>query len=125
MQALFSWEMNACETEELLTFDWEPGIDSQSDTAAFARLLVAGVLEQIEEVDTQIREHLEHWEFERIASVDRAILRLGAYSLLHQPDVPPSVTIDEAVSIARAYGSDDSYRFVNGVLDAIHRGRDG
>jgi N utilization substance protein B len=125
MQALFSWEMTGCDTEDLLAFDWEPDLASESDAATFARLLVAGTIEQIGDVDAQIREHLEHWELERIASVDRAILRLGTYSLLYQTDVPPSVTIDEAVSIARAFGSDESYRFVNGVLDAIHRGQRG
>ena len=122
MQALFSWDITRCPLEQLLMLDWDDSATTSADTQAFARLLIAGVIEKIEPIDEAIRTHLEHWEFGRLARVDLAILRLGTYSLLCQPEIPASVTIDEAIDIAKAYGSEESYRFVNGVLDAIRRG---
>lgn len=124
MQALFSWDITRRPVEELLTLDWDDRVGQVPETDAFARLLIAGTIENIDEVDQAIRTHLEHWEFGRLARVDLAILRLGTYSLLFQPDVPASVTIDEAVDIAKEFGSDESYRFVNGVLDAVNRDKD-
>jgi len=124
MQALFSWDITQRPLDELLTLDWDDRVGQVPETDAFARLLIAGTLENIDEVDQAIRTHLEHWELGRLARVDRAILRLGTYSLLFQSDVPASVTIDEAVDIAKEFGSDESYRFVNGVLDAVKRDRD-
>jgi N utilization substance protein B len=88
----------------------------------FARLIIAGTIENIEAVDNAIRSHLQNWSFERLKRVDLAILRIGAYSLLFQRDIPAQITIDEAIEIAKEYGSDDSYRFVNGVLDGIWKG---
>lgn len=121
MQALFSWDISDTPLEELLEFSWiEPRADRE-DTLAFSRLLIAGTIDHIADVDVAIQAHLEHWKLERLARVDLAILRLSAYSLLFQKDIPASVTIDEAIDLAREFGSDESYRFVNGVLDAVRR----
>ncbi len=121
MQALFSWDISCTPAEELLEFSWVDRQGDREDTLAFARMLLAGTLEHVDEVDAAVQAHLEHWKLERLARVDLAILRLSAYSLLFQPDIPASVTIDEAVDLAREFGSDESYRFVNGVLDAVRR----
>lgn len=124
MQALFSWDVTGSPLEDLLEFEWiDQRPEGREDTLAFGRLLVAGVVERIEDVDEEIRKHLEHWKLERLARVDLAILRLSTYSLLFQDDIPASVTIDEAIDLARDFGSDESYRFVNGVLDAIRKDR--
>jgi N utilization substance protein B len=126
MQALYSWEMSGTPPQELLEFRWvdrspdRPESDRE-ETLAFSRLLVAGTLERIDEVDRAVQDRLEHWKLERLTKVDLAILRLSAYSLLFQPEIPASVTIDEAIHLAREYGSDESYRFVNGVLDAVRK----
>ncbi|HRZ90886.1 MAG TPA: transcription antitermination factor NusB, partial [Spirochaetia bacterium] len=72
-----------------------------------------------EAVDACIQRHLEHWTLERLKKVDLAVLRLSAYSLMYQKDIPAQITIDEAIEIVKEYGSEDSYKFVNGVLDAI------
>jgi N utilization substance protein B len=72
-------------------------------------------------VDGAIKRHLEHWDFSRLNKVDQAILRVSVYCLLYQPSIPASVTIDEAIDIAKEYGTDDSYRFINGVLDGIRK----
>lgn len=119
VQSIYSWEANAQGRGRLLDFEW---IDSEAeDTLAFARLLVAGVVQNIEELDRRIQSHLDHWDIARLSRVDLAILRLACYSLVYQRDIPASVTIDEAIAIAKEFGADESYRFVNGVLDSIRR----
>ncbi|MFW5738542.1 MAG: transcription antitermination factor NusB [Spirochaetota bacterium] len=121
MQALFSWDISGTPPEQLLEFSWVDRQADREDTLAFARILLSGTLERVEEVDAALEAHLEHWKLERLARVDLAILRLSAYSLLFQSDIPASVTIDEAIDLAREFGSDESYRFVNGVLDAVRK----
>jgi N utilization substance protein B len=83
--------------------------------------MIAGTIEQIDVIDSMIKKHLEHWAFERLRKVDLAILRVGAYSIFYQKDIPAQISIDEAIEIAKEYGSEDSYRFINGVLDGIRK----
>jgi N utilization substance protein B len=83
--------------------------------------MITGTIEEIDRIDAIIKKHLEHWAFERLRKVDLAILRVGCYSLLYQKDIPAGISIDEAIEIAKEYGSDDSYRFINGVLDGIQK----
>jgi len=87
----------------------------------FARLIAGGTIQNLAEIDKQIKTQLEHWDFSRLNKVDQAILRMGVYSLMYQKDIPVSVTIDEAVDISKEYGTDESYRFINGVLDGIRK----
>jgi N utilization substance protein B len=84
-----------------------------------ARDLVIGAIEHREELDRLIRTQAENWRLERMPPVDRNILRLAVYELLHQSDVPRLVVVDEAVDLAKAYGSENSSRFVNGLLDGL------
>ena len=121
MQALFSHDMSSIPAEDLLELGWISDAKPAEDTLAFARLLIAGALEHIKDIDASIQTHLDHWQIERLGRVDLAILRLGTYSLCYQKDIPASITIDEAVDMAKEYGTDDSYRFVNGVLDSIKK----
>ena len=86
---------------------------------AFARELVEGWLDRRDDVDARIAEAAEDWDVARMAAVDRAILRLGAYELLHQPDLPPKVAIDEAIRLAKKFSTAESGAFVNGILDRI------
>jgi N utilization substance protein B len=81
--------------------------------------LVEGVAAHLEELDAQIARHSEHWRLERMAAVDRNLLRLATYELLYQQQIPPKVVINEAVELAKLYGSEDSGGFVNGILDRI------
>ncbi|HET7839278.1 MAG TPA: transcription antitermination factor NusB [Rectinemataceae bacterium] len=121
-QALYAWDAGGGAEWDLLSFPWleEDKLSSLDDeVASFARLLIAGTLEKIGSVDEAIRSHLQNWAFERLKRVDLAVLRIGAYSLLFQADIPAQITIDEAIEIVKEYGSEDSYRFVNGVLDGI------
>jgi N utilization substance protein B len=124
VQSLYRHDLSGAGLDELLDFSWVDGerqVALPVETAAFARLLITGTLENLAAVDAAVRRHLEHWDFDRLSRVDLALLRVSAYCLLFQPDIPSSVTIDEAVDIARAFGGADSWRFVNGVLDAIRR----
>ena len=123
-QTLYRYDLTGQSLEELMDFSW---IESarltqlKSDSLDFAKLLVAGTVEKIEDVDRAIVGQLENWDFSRLAKVDLAILRMSAYCLLYQAAIPQTVTIDEAVMIAKKYGSTDSFKFVNGVLDGLRR----
>jgi transcription antitermination protein NusB len=121
-QSIYGLDMNPNSEEEVLSFHW---IDSEKrkgldeTTLAFARLLVQGVIEHLEGIDDYIKKQLKRWDFSRLNRVDLAILRVSVYAILFQNDIPKTVTIDEAIDIAKEFGTDDSYRFVNGVLDGI------
>lgn len=92
---------------------------------AYAEQLVRGVVVHQAELDEVIQAVSTHWRLERMARVDRNLIRLGAFELLHLPDdVPRKVVINEAVEIAKLYGTQESSAFVNGVLDRIGRGKD-
>lgn len=92
------------------------------DDTAFVETLVAGVLEEQEALDNTIQPIAPDWPIEQIARIDRNILRLGVFELLHQAEVvPPKVAINEAVELAKAFGSDNSSKFVNGVLGTAYR----
>ncbi len=119
-QALYAWEESHPELDELLRFGWMEG-KPDDKTLIFASMIVGGTVENLESVDEYIRRHLKNWSFERLTRVDLAILRTSAYALVYQKDIPYSVTIDEAVEIAKKYGSPESFRFVNGVLDGIRK----
>jgi N utilization substance protein B len=121
-QALYAWDASGTPVKDLLAFSWvdeEKRESLEEELKVFARLLIAGTIENIKAVDEAITGHLQNWSFERLKKVDLAILRIGAYSLLFQHDIPAQITIDEAIEIAKEYGSEDSYRFINGVLDGI------
>ncbi|MDP8927767.1 MAG: transcription antitermination factor NusB [Actinomycetota bacterium] len=89
----------------------------------FARYLAGGVAERCEEIDALIATHARGWSVARMPVIDRNILRLGVYELLHAPDTPPAVVIDEAVELAKEMSTEDSPRYVNGVLSAVLRNR--
>ena len=92
------------------------------DDTAFVETLVAGVLKEQEALDKLIQPIAPDWPIEQIARIDRNILRLGVFELLHQAEVvPPKVAINEAVELAKAFGSDNSSKFVNGVLGTAYR----
>ncbi len=89
----------------------------------FAAGLVNGVAAKKEALDALIVKYAQNWELKRMAALDRNILRIGGYELLHSPDTPVSVVIDEAVEIAKTFSTDDSGKFVNGILDKIKNDR--
>jgi N utilization substance protein B len=131
-QALYSWEANSkkiSRTErhpaappELLEFPWleqEKRAALDEGISVFSRLLISGTIENIAAIDRMIKNHLENWDFSRLSRVDLAILRMSTYTLMYQTEVAPSIVINEAVGISKEFGTTDSYRFINGVLDSI------
>jgi N utilization substance protein B len=99
-----------------------PDVEESGDKAReFAGMLAAGVRTSISEVDAAISGASEHWDISRMGTVDRTLLRIGVFELLHRPDTSVAVIINEAVELARRYSSDECGRFVNGVLDRIAR----
>lgn len=123
LQALYQIDMGGVHGDEMLAFDW---LDKKYDDATidFACRLVQGTINDLCKIDDHIKRQLEHWDLDRVSYVDRAILRFSTYSLFSQDDVPDTVIINEAIDIAKIFGSDDSYRFVNGVLDGIRKEKD-
>lgn len=89
----------------------------------YIRRLMKLLDEHLPEIDGKVTAALDNWSFDRLSRIDRAVLRIGAAELLYQDEIPPKVAIQEAIRLAEAYGGDESPRFVNGVLDALYKGR--
>ncbi|MDT8340416.1 MAG: transcription antitermination factor NusB [Longimicrobiales bacterium] len=123
LQVLYLWETRGATG---------PARDALAETAAhrrisprrlpYLRAVLAALDAHREEVDAHLEAALENWRLDRLAVVDRALLRLAAAEMLHLEDIPPRVSIQEAVRLAEQYGGAESPRFVNGVLDALYRG---
>ncbi|XHR27083.1 MAG: transcription antitermination factor NusB [Chthoniobacteraceae bacterium] len=118
VQFLYQRDLNAGVSAETLQEFWDlrPAVKKVRD---FGLAIAQGVMEHQEEIDERIRAAAANYDLHRIAAVDRNILRIAVYEMLYCPDVPPVVSINEAIEIAKRFGSDESGRFVNGVLDRI------
>ncbi len=120
LQMLFQWELGGHPPEHIVsTFLQAKKVDP--DVQSFARTLFEGTVGEIEHLDRLVREQSEHWRPERMAAVDRNILRVALYELLRHPETPPAVVINEALEIARRFSGTDSVEFVNGVLDGVRK----
>jgi transcription antitermination protein NusB len=120
VQVLFELDMNPREPDRALSSFWaERKLDRQG--REFAEGLVRGVCEHRAEIDGVIRQYAENWDLNRMAVTDRNVLRMALYEMLHRPDIPPVVSINEAVDIARYFNSTESGRFVNGILDRARK----
>jgi len=112
-------DMAACLADFWKNREGEP----ESAIKVFAENLVTGIVGHKDEIDKAISEAAQNWQLERMAVVDRNILRLATYELLCREDIPPKVSINEAIDIAKKYGDQDSGKFVNGILDKISKTR--
>ncbi len=124
IQYLYQLDLNERELSAVPDDFW--GLRSSSTNAkpspklrVFAEQIVAGVTAHLEDIDGRIKQYAENYELHRIAAVDRNILRVAIYEMLFCPDVPPVVSINEAIEIAKRFGSEESGRFVNGILDRV------
>jgi len=121
-QALYCWESTHIPADELMMFSWLEGKKRAAldeGITGFSRLLITGTIENIKAIDEMIKKHLQNWDISRLNRVDLAILRMSVYTLIYQSEIAPSIVIDEAIGISKEFGTDDSFRFVNGVLDSI------
>ena len=117
IQAAYAIEMRGCTIEEGLT---DPLVHGGNELAPFTVELVRAMESHRDELDDLIRTKIERWEFHRVALVDRLILRMAAAELQYFPDVPPKVSINEAIEVAKKFSTEHSGRFINGVLDAMY-----
>ncbi|TWM80950.1 N utilization substance protein B [Bacillus licheniformis] len=114
LQSLFQIDVSDIEPNEAM----QHALDGQESDAFFEQL-VYGVLENKEKIDEMIKRHLVNWKLDRLANVDRAILRLSAYEMIFLDDIPVNVSMNEAIELAKQFGDDKSAKFVNGVLSNI------
>ncbi|WP_394842400.1 transcription antitermination factor NusB [Pendulispora brunnea] len=118
LQMLFQIEVSGASAEEAISLFWR-NFEGEPEGRAYAEEIVRGVTAATEELDARIAAASKHWRLERMGRVDRNLLRAGTWELEHRQDVPRAVILDEAVELAKAYGSESSSSFVNGVLDRI------
>lgn len=104
-----------------LDFFWDNQEEADASVREFADCLIKGVSDKLEDIDRKISQFADNWELKRMAVVDRNILRMATFELLFLPDIPPKVTINEAVELAKRYGDVNSGRFINGIVDKIHK----
>ena len=121
MQMLFQWDMSQQEPTKLEAKFWRAA-KAADETRAFANRLFEGAAKDVASLDAMIVKHAENWRFERLAAIDRAILRLAMHEL-RSADTPPKVVLNEAIELAKKFSSEDSGKFVNGILDAFRKSR--
>jgi N utilization substance protein B len=119
LQFLYAWSINspANLVDDLRIFF--EGLDQPRDHYAFGEELIDGVIKNQAGIDAQIKVLAQNWEFERIAKIDLAILRIAMFEMLHRKDIPPVVSINEAIDISKQFSNADSKRFINGILDRL------
>jgi N utilization substance protein B len=119
VQFLYQFDLGGGSLEEALPLFWQTQPDVSESGRKFAEDLLRGVIERREAIDEKIAKYTENWDLPRIAAVDRNILRLAMYEMLYRDDIPPVVSINEAVDIAKKYSTRESGAFVNGILDRL------
>jgi N utilization substance protein B len=119
MQYLYAWSLNSPRNlaEDLRVFFDEQ--EKPREHYAFGEELIHGTIEHMDEIDGRIRGLAHNWEFDRIARIDLAILRMAMFEMVYRKDIPPVVSINEAIDLSKEYSSADSKRFINGILDRL------
>ena len=118
---LFQWDITHDSTDQIAATFFENQKEESQVVRDFAQSLLAGTVEHVERIDELIRRHAEHWRLDRMATVDRNLLRLAIEEFLYQTDTPKTVVINEAIEIARRYSTQESPLFINGVLDSVKK----
>jgi N utilization substance protein B len=118
LQILYQWDLTPQDARKAL-LRFEDRSSSKDGSDPFLEKLVEGVMAHVQEIDRLIEQYSEHWRLGRIAPIDRNILRIAIFELVYCDEIPPKVTLDEAVELGKEYGSDDSGSFINGILDRI------
>jgi N utilization substance protein B len=120
LQALYQLEMTGGAPDEALEAAWAAeGGGEDPEAKSFALALVRGVHENLPDLDQLIESHSHNWRLDRMSRIDRNVLRLAAFELKHQPEVPKKVTLNEAVELGKRFGTSESSAFINGLLDRL------
>ena len=117
---LFQWDITHDSIEQIQATFWE-GQDEPEDTRVFAETLASGAVAGVERIDALIARHAENWRMDRMAVVDRNILRLATHEFLCDAETPKTIVINEAIEIARRFSAQESPQFINGILDSIRK----
>ena len=120
LQMLFQIDLTGTTPPDVFGTFWT-GQEAGEDVRSFAERLVLGVTHELRALDRAITVSATNWRIERMAVVDRNVLRMAVYELLHDAPTPPAVVIDEAIEVAKKFGSEDSGAFINGILDDVRR----
>jgi N utilization substance protein B len=124
LQMLYQWEVGRISPGDTILSYW-PARDDEREVAdehrEFANTLVRGTSQRVDEIDRLIGSRAQNWRIERMAVLDRLVLRLATYELLAEPHTPAKVIINEALELARSYSGEDAVAFVNGVLDGVRK----
>lgn len=118
LQVLYQLEITEQDAEKALV-QWQEHFATGDEEKELEERLIRGVVEHVKEIDRLIEVSSEHWHLERMALIDRSILRMAAFELLYCDDIPPKATLNEAVDLGKRFGSEESGSFVNGILDRI------
>jgi N utilization substance protein B len=121
---LYQWEVGRMGVHEAIATYWpaqDPDGEIGEDLRAFADGLVRGTIERVQEIDALLSARAQNWRIERMAALDRLVLRLAVYELMSAPATPAKVVINEALELTRTYSGDEAVAFVNGVLDAVRK----
>jgi len=121
LKILYQVELVHIPPERVIPSFWEQEENHPEDVRAFAADIVNNVRLRVEDLDRKISEYATNWQISRMAVIDRNVLRIGLYELMYAPGIPPKVAINEAVELAKKYGDTESSKFVNGILDKIHK----
>lgn len=124
LQMLYQGEIGRTGAHEAIATYWparDPDREIPDEAREFANGLVRGTLSRLEEIDALLTAHAQNWRLERMAVLDRLVLRMAIYELLADSSTPPKVVINEALELARAYSGEEAVPFVNGVLDAVRK----
>ena len=116
---LFQLEGSGVSSEQAIELFWRTFEDADPEGKPYADTIVRGVADNLDGIDKKVTAASQNWRLERMSRVDRNLLRLGTWELMFRPDVPRAVVLDEAVELAKSFGTDESSGFVNGVLDRI------
>jgi N utilization substance protein B len=119
VQFLYQFDVSAGALDEALPLFWDTQTDISDGAKHFAEELIRGCLQYRVDIDEKLKKYTEHWELPRMAAVDRNILRLAIYEMTCRDDIPPVVSINEAVDIAKKFSTRESGAFVNGILDRL------
>ena len=119
LQMLFQLEGSGVSADQAIDLFWRTYEDADPEGKAYADAIIRGVADDLGGIDEKIAAASQNWRLERMSRVDRNLLRLGTWELMFRPDVPRAVILDEAVELAKSFGTDESSGFVNGVLDRI------
>jgi N utilization substance protein B len=118
---LFQWDITHDTVDQVAATFFQNQPEESQAVVDFARQLVTGTVEHVEEIDRLIQRHAEHWRLDRMATVDRNLLRLAIHEFLYGKETPKTVVINEAIEIARRFSSQESPQFINGVLDSVKK----